>query len=736
MGPSLVWGSPGWLWAASVALGLPVLVHFLSRWSAGRVVYPTARFVRQVVSGTGRWRGVRQWLLMAIRGLALCLVVAAFGRPAYRGEVPVFDPGSGRAVAVVLDRSASMSRVRRGETLFAQAKRQAMATLYGLDPTRDRATVVVLDAHPQALLREPTGNTAWLIDLTERLEPTYHRGDLGAALGLAGDWALRASVDENGVKVRQPIVEVFSDAQGESFADGWAGRLGSRGVGVQLHRVGVEDSNLVVRNASVRPARPVAGQPVTVSAQTVYYSGETSGAAVVVTLEHDGRQQSVNLDLQPGVPQAAAFTVVPEQIGLSLAAVRVERVDYPDPFEADNHTGAWLHTERARRVAMVTGEDVDDPGTAAYYFARALLPDPADPGVAGVELARWLPGEVAGRLRNLPTALGPEAIVLVEAGRIESGGVEALEGYLTNGGAVVWVLDSDEAVRSLMQSGAAGEGRKAISPVVVRGGVLRWASAAEGLAVGTLDNPVLEVLEGAVRGELGRVRFDRVVDVGVAPGSEAWLSFGEDRPAVAVRGVGAGRIAVVAGDLSPGSSDLVKGVLFVPVLHQMVRGLSAGGVGSPSVRPGDSAVLQVGEGVSLDQLAVRGPEGEAVPLERVSSGQGDTVRLGPLEKPGAYAVVSKDTGAVLEGAYVELDPSESDFRVSPQPVSVGTAGDFDGAAVAVDGQTGAKAVELWPYLAALAVVLGGLEAVVAHRGGGGRRGSRAEGLTAERMMAG
>ena len=63
------------------ALAAPVLVHLVRRTRARRVEFPALYFVRQVPQRTIRRRTLRDLLLLALRCLALLLVVFAFTRP-------------------------------------------------------------------------------------------------------------------------------------------------------------------------------------------------------------------------------------------------------------------------------------------------------------------------------------------------------------------------------------------------------------------------------------------------------------------------------------------------------------------------------------------------------------------------------------------------------------------------------------------------------------------------------
>src|ERR1051325_6373458 len=62
-------------------LALPVLIHLLVRRRAGRLDFPSLRFLRETPSFRLYPRHVRQPLLMALRLAALALIILGLARP-------------------------------------------------------------------------------------------------------------------------------------------------------------------------------------------------------------------------------------------------------------------------------------------------------------------------------------------------------------------------------------------------------------------------------------------------------------------------------------------------------------------------------------------------------------------------------------------------------------------------------------------------------------------------------
>ena len=62
-----------WMLAGLVAIGLPVLIHFLTRARPRKVVFPPFRFLVEACAGKQAVHRLRTWILLALRTLAVAL---------------------------------------------------------------------------------------------------------------------------------------------------------------------------------------------------------------------------------------------------------------------------------------------------------------------------------------------------------------------------------------------------------------------------------------------------------------------------------------------------------------------------------------------------------------------------------------------------------------------------------------------------------------------------------------
>lgn len=550
----LTWLAPWWLYGLAGAVAAPLVAHLLSRRGGVLAGFPAVRFVEQAVADVAKVQRPRHWLLLLLRIAALALIVLAFADPRWLTAAPVTGD-AGLRLGIVVDNSASMQRSDGGVTLFDRARGDAAKMLQSLDPSRDRAVVVLAGRSPKTLLAEASGNFSQLAVELASAEPTLERGDLELALDLAGH-----SLESAGAGPMR--LALFTDAQRTVYPAAAIERWRARGVDVTVHTLGKAQPNVAVHDARVMPSQPVVGQPVLFSAQVRSYADEQR----TVTLRCGA--QSQRLVLQPGHDVDAIFEVRFDQPGPTAIGVALESAD---ALEADNTAGRVVDVAAARPVTVVTRGDTMEPVGAVYYTVRGLSPSP-DGRDEGVALQVASTDQLASRPPE------PGAVwVLVEAGAISGAARYAMTRHVEAGGGVLWIVDSPDAADSAATW--------PIAPIASVG----WMDGdLATLAVGRFDNPMLAVFEGPGRSMLLDHTFARHARGALAPQADALLIAADGTPLLATSWHGSGRVAMFAADLAPASTGLVKAPAWPALLHQLVRHLAPGSPPGPPLYPGDT----------------------------------------------------------------------------------------------------------------------------------------------------
>jgi len=158
------------------------LVHLLSRARPPVYRFSNIEFLRRVLRSTARLRRPKDWLLLALRSLALFALAAAFTAPVLVSKSASL-PGEKSTVILLVDRSASMAAREGAANRFDAACAQAARFLDQAKP--DSANLIWIDAEPDAAFPEPGPNLAYLTNQLQQAKPRPEAGALTAAFDLA-----------------------------------------------------------------------------------------------------------------------------------------------------------------------------------------------------------------------------------------------------------------------------------------------------------------------------------------------------------------------------------------------------------------------------------------------------------------------------------------------------------------------------------------------------------------------
>lgn len=669
--------APWWAWALIGAVGVPIAAHLLSRHGGRLLDFPATRFVQQAVSDTAKLLRPRHWLLLVLRIAALALLVIAFMQPVWLSATPGADDQRGLIVTLLVDASVSMTRAEGGAALFDEARRRAIAALEQLDPSRDLASVILVDADPQPLLPEPSANFSALRARLLSAKPTHERGDAAGALALARAMGDRADDADDATRPRRAVW--WTDAQ----ATGWPGEALSAaraaGVDVRVHRIDGPTANIALRRPRVEPTNPAVGRRALASVEAVNHGEQPRTVAV----RFDRADEARRVRLDAGQAARLTWPTTFDAPGRAMVRFALEGADAAaDALALDDQVGRVVRVVEALPATLITRADHDDPSTAAFYLARALSPGADDDGGSGVTLRVLDPGQVAGIADGRDQSAAeselserPGVWFLVETGVPDDALRVAVRDHLAAGGGVVWVVDTPTAADAIA-------GLDESLAVIEADGDQPWRRGASELAAARFDDPLLAVFEGSARAGLLGHRVAASVNGQLSAAAEPLMMFADGRPAAATRWVGPGRIAMVGFPLSPGASDLPQSAGYVALIQQLAHHLTPGRPPTPNPRPGEA----LGEPFTPGTIAQR--VGPVSPSELSDEGDG--------------------AGDADAAAWVELDPAESDLRPIEQEAERDDASEGDADSMATGTDDAAMRVErsaLWPWFALASLVL-------------------------------
>src|SRR5437773_6911016 len=173
-----------WMLAGLAAIGLPILIHFLTRARPRRIAYPPYKFLVEACAGQQAVHRLRTIILLTVRALAVLTLVLLFARPFLKPTGVTASADASKRVVLVLDASLSMRAVQGGVPLFARAQAEAAEVLRALE-SGSEATVILAGASPRALLPALSRNIPALHEDLIKAQPTFEQGDPSGALALA-----------------------------------------------------------------------------------------------------------------------------------------------------------------------------------------------------------------------------------------------------------------------------------------------------------------------------------------------------------------------------------------------------------------------------------------------------------------------------------------------------------------------------------------------------------------------
>jgi hypothetical protein len=662
--------------AGLAALAVPVLIHLIQREKNTVVAFPSLMFVRRVPYESVRRRKIRHWFLLALRLLALALLVAAFARPFLRGSVTTASGGA-REVVVLVDRSYSMGYGDR----WTRAQAAARSVLQGLGPG-DRASLVFFGTGAEMALQS-VDDRARLEAALAAAAPGPEATRFSPALKVAG------AVMAESTRPRREVV-LISDFQKLAWAPTDDDRLPA---GVTLTTVPITDTdtrNLAVTPLAIRRGR-FEGQERATFTAGVTNRGTDAAEGVALALEINGRVvEEAKVTVAPQASASATFAPVTLTPAPMRVAVRVR----DSALAADNTYYAVVAPSAPVRVLLA---EPSTRGADATYLRRAL----AIGETPRLDVTA-LPIEQVN-----DAALQAADVLLVHDAPIGDAVAAAIGRFVERGGGVLLAA----GVRAAWP-------QTAPFPGALGGPVDRSRGDTGRLGGLELGHAVFAPFRAARSGDFSSVRVYGYRRLTPSPGAQVLARYDDGQPAlVAARG-GRGQVLAWTTSLDLSWNDLALKPIYLPFLHQALRTLAGF-----DPRP---AAFTVGQVVSAGPAAagrarvVVAPDGTRAPIE---AERGDAF---DVAQPGFYEVrdASSDVAGTVVAANVDL--AESDLAgVDPAAVAGtltgpgGTAAAAGGAAAPVRDEVAEQSQRLWWYLLLAGMLLLIGENVVASRLSGG-----------------
>lgn len=718
--------------------GVPILIHLLSRRFHRRVEWAAMRLLREAERKMRRRVRFEQWLLLALRCLAMALLALIFARPFLEPGWVSALLGGGEAMQriVVLDDSASLAYRGGAAPQFDEMKAAAGRLIAWLrrEAPQDRLTLFVtsrpteplvdqtpLQALPFAGLPPELENHA-VIPVPARprrvLETAAQR--LGGAAGAVyllsdfqrSDW-LPSSAEADSVFV--PF---------RAAAD--AGAASRRPPRIVLIGAGsARRENTALTSIAFERPQTLAGVPAVVHAQVTQFGARPAESLLITPRIGDAALPATPVNrLEPGEAQDVKFEVTfPEagyhELTLALGAA--------DAFALDDERRLTVRVKPALRVLLVNGSPSTDPQADEIFLLRNALA-PAGPLSSGIVVETSEP-------EGLPAVdfATYDVIFLCNLAPPPAYVLDAILAYVHAGGGLAITLGDQVGDAGVYNAAfyRSGDGLLPLPLDVLlehpRPGVPLHREEA---------HPVTAMFAGAGEGDAAAARFWRYWSSGASPDEaallpadpaatatpiEASLAASEilaryadagRTPAFIETQRGAGRVILFTSSIDLDWNNWARSVDggFVVTLLELTQHLARRDDHPPALLAGEPLEISIRPEEYLPEATVRPPDFPQTPaLALTPAGaagpeHGLTLRGPALRHIGTYELelVSHTDIAESRPLSVNLDPAESDLTAATPAELSRALGDLPHEFIAADEQFLADADrprrELWPLL--------------------------------------
>lgn len=623
----------------------PVVLHLFDRRRSVTIEWGAMQFLEEATTQRTSARRLKQWLLLALRMLAVSALVLALARPMLPGH---WLGGSEQSeTIVIIDNSMSTQRAGEGTTLSAMIQERALTELADLPHGN---VVRILQASPYPIwvtaheLKISDGAPDELKRQLASILPTAGGSDLLAALFTA------AQADITGNSRHRQIL-LLTDGQESDWkttdTSGWQrlqDTLRTAAIPTQLDVIEIRPAKPSTHNLAVnaiKASRVLAGvgQSFSLTAHVQNYSSTESAGCRLRWLV-SGREESVSE--VPSLPAGNTHEDVWRHVltrpgAYSVSCELVGDADKsPDDLTPDNRATVVIEVRDEIPVLVVESATGQAELQQDSFFLQAAM--------------GWVNGaplEEHSVFR--PVVVSPEeltsiglseyrAVVIPNFSQLDPVAIDRLQAFVLNGGGL-WIAMGPRGDVELFNQHlfVAGEGLSALGiegivsePDAKKSPVIDPAGRSHPATAELADSNRLDTNEIRVRRRFRFAQPSRGAEASVLLG----LSNGE--PLAVEKYVGQGRVIVMGIPLTMRDwSDLAKSQAFVVMVQDWMNYLTQPQATRHNLLPGDPIVLHLPEGSHRDAF-LKTPAGDQVELAAEPLLDGVMFRSTRTILPGDY----------------------------------------------------------------------------------------------------
>lgn len=636
---SILFANPA-LWIGGFALGVPLLIHLLTRRTPRTMRFPTLRFLRAARAHQSRLYNLRHILLLLARTAVLLLILLAFLRPVLmQGAARPQDSRAGRTTILLMDVSASMGYLYAGISPLSQARAAAMNVLDHRSAA-DKFNLIRMGVTPDISFDEPSDNLFLLKKDIHDTTVTCEYPDINAAITEAVNQLKTATGGRQ--------ICLISDFQRTNWASADFSRVG-QDIQLLFLPVGQEYAeNCAVTDVAIRPGVPTVSENIEIVCKVANYSDRPHRVPLELAFR-DGEQFKQELQLDPRSTVSTSFHLRIHKTGQYEGEVVIPE----DGLNIDNRRCFVLQLAEKVRVLVVSDEDGSGQDDGTRLLMRAI--DPFEKATSTTVVA----SRIASADLDAAGLASAQVVVLSGVNELSRRASDALLGYLRDGGSVVYFHVGQAGSRNLERLAAWSQG-DLVMPFELTGQIdlsqdERYASLAEA----NFDHAILHKFKES--GELSDLKFTRFFSTKrVEQKGQVLLRYDDGNIAMAQTPVGAGMLLLCNFNCSLNHSDVARHTLFVPLIHEIIRGLRPSSGRHNAFFAGHPSYTTIRPVSKTDVVTFKSPAGKSVEGGMDRGRDGTAVFFPKTGECGFYrAYVAEELAGSVA---VNVDPLESNLE--------------------------------------------------------------------------
>ena len=654
-----LWGTLG-----LIGVAVPIIIHLLYRKNRKETQWAAMELLRKALVMRSGQIKIEDFLVLALRCLAMLLIAAALLRPILNSGASKWLGEKHVGMVVAIDASLSMGHGEhsRFEKALTEAE-QVLSTAREGDPV----TVVLLSRNPEYIARAADYEPEKIKNLLSRetTKPSPYPLSLDSNVNLLAELATEL---ESGTRE----VYLITDAQ----EDDWSTLSGtsqeslrkmtneSRFFVLPVSTDGESEENLSISSLNYASG-PLQSSGVTRFEAIVKNHGREVANGASIEFWVGGkrtRKQEVG-QINPGDSRVIPYFVNFDNPGdLSLEA---RLMSNGDDLDADNGRFAVVNIKDSVRILCVNGNSSGEIGTnlrsSVYYAVRALrLKNSAPESAMEVTQINALDLPQEERLDDF------DIIVLANHANPDPSTVERLHGFTERGGGLImftganFISGADENADP-NEPFMIGEGneRKTFLPAILKEAKTAQTDSGWSLKTPDGDHPLAAIVKRLPEEIINSARINRMMYSEPVPGAQVILRVAENNaPLLLTRDIGAGSVLMFTTSADRSWNALAIHPLYAMLLQQAATTMSS--------QP-DSRLTACGEEMvhriqsDAKRLELVRPDGTTETIRPDQIGQTLNIEL-TAETPGIYRYNS-DNGNTVSAVAANIDATESNIRV-------------------------------------------------------------------------